>query len=311
MSRTNLLILVFLGAMFGASFLYMRVAAPAVGPWTVAFIRVGLAAVVLAVFVGRPGIRAVARDWRPLLLLGVANNAIPFGMYAFAETVIPASLAAILNAMTPMAMALAAATWLGQSLTARKVAGIAFGVAGVATVVGFGPLTLDGPTLVAIGACLIAVCGYAVGFTYARRRVPHVDPVTISLGQLVGAALILTPGAVLTLPSRAIDLDVAASLVALAVFSTALAWPLLFRLVHAIGPTASSTVTFLAPAFGIAWGAAVLGEPLGPSLLVGAGLILVSVALVAGLHMPASVHRFVDGLWTTRATTTNFAESRG
>ena len=66
----------------------------------------------------------------------------------------------------------------------------------MATVVGLGPLALDGPTFIAIGACLVAVSGYAVGFTYSRRRLPHVDPVTISLGQLVGAALILAPGAV-------------------------------------------------------------------------------------------------------------------
>lgn len=299
MTSRNLLILLFLGAMFGASFLYMRVAAPEVGPWVVAFVRVGLAAVVLAVVTRGRTLHLIAAEWRALFLLGAVNTALPFGMYAFAETTITASLAAILNALAPMAMAVAAAVWLAQPLTSRKLAGIGLGVAGVTTVVGFGPLQLDGPSLVAIGACLVAVAGYAVGFTYARRRLPHMDPLTISLGQLTGAALILAPGAILTRPAVAPSGEAMAAMVGLAVFSTALAWPLLFRLVAAIGPTASSTVTFLAPAFGIAWGALVLGEPLGPSLVLGTALILVSVTLVTGLRPGSVAGPLVDTLWTT------------
>jgi drug/metabolite transporter (DMT)-like permease len=289
MSGRNLSILLFLGAMFGASFLYMRVAAPVVGPWVVAFARVGIAALLLAIVARGPGLRAVAADWRALFLLGAVNTALPFGMFAFAETLIPASLAAVLNALSPLMMALAAAAWLGQPLTRAKVVGIGLGVAGVSVVVGLGPLSIDGPSLVAIGACIVATIGYALGFTYSRRRLAHVDPLTISLGQLLGAAVVLAPGALLTLPAAVPGLDVAAALFALATFSTALAWPLMFRLVASIGTTASSTVTFVAPAFGIGWGAIVLGEPLGPGLLVGAGLILASVALIVGLRLPALV----------------------
>ena len=313
MTSRQFLILCFLGAMFGASFLYMRVAAPAVGPWVVAFVRVGMAAVLLAVVVRRAGLTAVARDWRPLLFLGAVNTALPFGMYAFAEQTIPASLAAILNALAPAAMAVAAAAWLAQPLTPTKLLGIGLGVAGVATVVGMGPITLDGPTLVAIAACLVAVTGYAVGFTFARRRLPHLDPLTITFGQLLGAALVLAPGALLTMPTAAPGPDVVLALAALATFSTAVAWPLLFRLIAAVGTTASSTVTFVAPAFGIAWGALVLGEPLGPSLLVGAALILASVALIAGIRPSGSfrIRDAVDSLWTTLPGTATKLESRG
>jgi drug/metabolite transporter (DMT)-like permease len=313
MNSRQFLILCFLGAMFGASFLYMRVAAPAVGPWVVAFVRVGMAAVLLAVVVRRAGLTAVGRDWRPLLLLGAVNTALPFGMYAFAEQTIPASLAAILNALTPAAMAVAGAAWLAQPLTPAKLLGIGLGVAGVATVVGMGPITLDGPTLVAIAACLVAVTGYAIGFTFARRRLPHLDPLTITFGQLLGAAVVLAPGAVLTLPTAAPGLDVVLALAALATFSTAIAWPLLFRLIAAIGPTVSSTVTFLAPAFGITWGALILGEPVGPSLLLGAALILVSVALIAGIRPRGSarIQAVVDSVWTTLPGTVTKLESRG
>ncbi len=286
MSGRNLAILVFLGAMFGASFLYMRVAAPVVGPWVVAFARVGIAAALLALVVGGARWRAVRGEWRALLVLGAVNTALPWGMFAYAEQVIAASLAAILNALAPAAMALASARWLGQPLTSRKVGGIVLGVIGVTTVVGLGPLTLDAPNLLAIGACIVAVVGYALGFTYARRRLPHLDPLTISVGQLAGATVVLAPGALLTMPTTVPGLDVIGSLILLATFSTALAWPLMFRLVATIGPTASSTVTFLAPAFGIGWGAIVLGEHIGLSLFVGAVLILVSVALVVGLALP-------------------------
>jgi drug/metabolite transporter (DMT)-like permease len=313
MTTRRLLTLAFLGAMFGASFLYMRVAAPSLGPWVVTFVRVGLAAVLLALVARRTGLQAIARDWRPLLFLGAVNTALPFGMYAFAEQTIPASLAAILNALAPATMAIASAVWLAQPLTGRKLVGIGLGVVGVATVVGLGPINLDAATLVAIAACLVAVSAYAVGFTFARRRLPHLDPLTISLGQLLGAAVVLAPGALLTLPTTAPGLDVVLALVALATFSTALAWPLLFRLVATIGPTASSTVTFLAPAFGIAWGALVLGEPVGPSLFVGTVLILTSVGLVVGLRprFPAVARRFVDSLWTTAPGTPAKLESRG
>ena len=303
MGKRNLLILLFLGAMFGASFLYMRVAAPVLGPWVVAFARVGIAAVLLAFVARRPALRTIAADWRAFLILGAVNTALPFGMFSFAETTIAASLAAILNALTPLMMALAAATFLGQPLTPRKIAGIGLGVLGVATVVGFGPVALDGPTLLAIGACILATIGYALGFTYARRRLPGVNPLTISLGQLLGASVVLAPGALLTMPTSAPGMDVLAAIVALATFSTALAWPLLFRLMAAIGTTASSTVTFLAPAFGIAWGALILSEPVGLSLGVGAALILASVALVVGFKLPIRLRGFVDAVWTTRSGT--------
>ena len=311
MTSRQLLTLAFLGAMFGASFLYMRVAAPVLGPWVVAFVRVGLAAVLLSLVVRGSGLRAVARDWRPLLFLGAVNSALPFGMYAFAEQTIDASLAAILNALAPATMAVAGALWLAQPLTTKKVVGIGLGVGGVATVVGLGHVELNAATAIAIGACLLAVTGYAIGFTFARRRLPHIDPVTISFGQSLGAAVVLAPGAVLTLPATAPGLDVILALVALATFSTALAWPLLFKLVAAVGPTASSTVTLLAPAFGIVWGALLLGEPIGPTMLIGTALILTSVTLIVGLDPRAIAGRIVDRLWTIAPGTLTKLESRG
>jgi drug/metabolite transporter (DMT)-like permease len=208
-------------------------------------------------------------------------------------------------------MAVASALFLAQPLTGRKVAGIVIGVGGVATVVGLGHVELTVESTIAIGACLLAVTGYAIGFTFARRRLPHVDPITISFGQALLAAVVLLPGAALTLPTTAPGLEVILALVALATFSTAIAWPLLFKLIAAGGPTASSTVTLLAPAFGIRGGALVLGEPIGPTLLVGTSLILVSVTLIVGLDPRALAARIVDRLWMNAPGTLTKLESRG
>ena len=122
MTTRNLLSLLFLGAMFGASFLYMRVAAPEVGPWVVAFMRVGVATIALALVVRRPGLRRVAAEWRPLFLLGAVNTALPFGMYAFAETTLTASLAAINKPKTKRPMRSLFTTIL-DGLTFKDIAG--------------------------------------------------------------------------------------------------------------------------------------------------------------------------------------------
>lgn len=130
--------------------------------------------------------------------------------------------------------------------------------------------------------------------------------ILLFLGAMFGASLVLAPGVILTRPTVVSSLNATAAMFALAIFSTAIAWPMLFRLVAAIGPTASSTVTFLTPAFGIGWGAIVLGENVGPSLVVEAGLILVSVGAVVGLRNPTRPADIVDGLWTTvRGTAPN------
>jgi drug/metabolite transporter (DMT)-like permease len=141
-----------------------------------------------------------------------------------------------------------------------------------------------------------ATFGYAVGLTYSRRRFPGRPPLIVAFGQLVGATLILAPGAFLTLPGSMPSTEALAAVVAVGLLCTALAWPILFRLVAEIGPTASSTVTFLVPAFGVVWGSVFLAEPLAPGTLVGAALVLVSVVLVLDVALPRRPLRTLVGL---------------
>jgi drug/metabolite transporter (DMT)-like permease len=286
MNGRNGLSLLFLGAVFGASFLFMRVAAPVLGPFAVAEGRVLIATIALLAIVGRAGVRAFLRDWPGYAFLGLANVALPFGLISFAEVHLSAGLASLINALTPLATAVVAAFWLRQRLTRRRSAAIAVGFAGVAVLVGWSPFALTQETVVAVLASIGATFGYAVGLTYSRRRFHGQPPMTVAFGQLVAATAILAPGALLTLPASVPPTDALLAVLALGLLCTAVAWPILFQLVAAIGPTASSTVTFLVPAFGIAWGALFLGESIGPGTLIGAALVLVSVGLVLEVRLP-------------------------
>jgi drug/metabolite transporter (DMT)-like permease len=280
----DLLALVLLGAIWGSSFLFIRVAVPELGPLLLMGLRVGLAVLALAPFAVAMGVVPKLRSrWRPFLVLGLVNAAMPFSLIALAEMHITASLAAILNSTTVLFGALVAAVWLGEPLTMRKVSGVALGIFGVAVLVGLDPLPLNGAVLLSVGAMLLAAFFYAVGSTYARRNFSGVRPLTMAVGQQAGAAAILALPAASTLPDSAPSLPAALSALALALPCTALAYLLYFRLIASVGPTSTLTVTFLAPGFGVLFGVLLLGEPFGLWTLAGLATILLSVALVTGI----------------------------
>lgn len=286
MPDRNALTLVFLGAVFGSSFLFMRVAAPEVGPVAVAEGRVVVATVLLAMVAGRPALRTVAANWRGFAVLGFFNVAVPFTLISFAEVSITASLAALLNATVPMFAAIVGAIWLGQPLTRERIAGIGLGFAGVGLLVGWSPVELTVETLVAVVAMLGATMGYAIGLTYARQRFAPMPPLTAAVGQLAAATVMLAPLALATLPAAVPSAAAIGSILTIGILCTAVAWPLLFRLLGRFGPTATSTVTFLAPAFGIAWGGLFLAEPVGLEMLPGSVLVAASLVLIFGVRVP-------------------------
>ncbi|HET7477998.1 MAG TPA: DMT family transporter [Rubrobacteraceae bacterium] len=286
MSPKDLAALLLLGVLWGGSFLFIRVAVPALGPFALMEGRTALAAAVLllcAVVVGRlPKLRAY---WRQFLILGAVNSAAPFTLIAFAQLELTASLAAILNSMTVLFTALVAAFWTGEPLTTSKLAGVLIGVAGVAVLVGWDPVALSGTVIISIAAMLVASFFYAVGSTYAKKTFAGRPPLEMAIGQQGGAALVLIVPALTTLPpvplpGGAPSWTVALCLLGLAVLSTAVAYLLYFRLLTNVGPTSTVTVTFLVPVFGLLFGVGLLGEPFGFGTLAGLAIILVSVALV-------------------------------
>ena len=293
METRDLGALLLLGALWGASYMFIRVAVPALGPFALMGLRVALAASVLALYAA-----FLVRDlpkfrsrWREFLIVGATNSAVPFTLIAAAEIELTASLAAILNSTTALFAAAVAAVWIGEALTMKKVFGLVMGLVGVAVLVGWDPIPLNSIVLLSVGAMLAASLSYAIGGVYVKRTFAGVPPLAMAIGQQAGAAVLLLPLAAVSLPEEAPPLPAALSALALTLLSTAVAYLLYFRLIENVGPTKTLTVTFLIPVFGLLFGAVLLGEPVGVGTLVGFGIILYSVALVTEVRLGGAKER--------------------
>jgi drug/metabolite transporter (DMT)-like permease len=281
MTLRQLAMLLALAALWGASFLFMRVAVPALGPIVLADARVAIAGAALFAYAAAIGARPALRErWRDYLLLGTINAALPFSLLAAAQLEVEASLAAVLNAMAPLCGALVAAVWLGHRITHAAKAGLVLGVTGVALVVGLSPFTLDLPFILAVLACLGAAFAYGIGANLVRVRFAGEPPLSIAIGQQLAAAIVLLP-LLPVMPLRgtpdAVDL---ACLIALALGSTGIAYLLYFRLLAELGATSGMTVIFVVPVFGVLWGALFLDEAIHLSTVLGGAVILLSVWLI-------------------------------
>ena len=287
MGARDLGALVLLAALWGASYIFIRVAVPALGPFVLMGARVTLASGALALYAvilahGMPKFRA---RWKEFLIVGATNSAIPFTLIAAAEIELTASLAAILNSTTALFVAVVAAVWIGESLTVMKVVGLLLGFAGVVMLVGWDPVQLNSAVLLAVGAMLAASLSYAVGGVYVKRTFAGVSPLAMTIGQQGAAAAILLPLAAASLPGEAPPLPAALSALALALLCTAVAYLLYFRLIENVGPTKTLAVTFLIPVFGLLFGVVLLDEPVGLGTIVGFAIISYGVALVTEVRL--------------------------
>ena len=272
--------LLFLGAVWGAAFLFLRIAAPEVGPVWAAEIRLAIGAAVLVLVAGRATLRLARGRLTTFLIVGALFSAVPFTLIAVAEVTLPAGFTSLLNAATPLFTAAIAVGFMGQRISMRVGAGLAVGVVAVITLVGWSPLAPGATTILAVVAGLGAPASYAVAGNFARARLADVEPLELATGMVTAGALVALPVAILSGPPGTPAPDGAISLLAVGVLSTAVAWPIFFGVLRRTTPTAASTVTFIVPAFAIAWGSIVLAEPVGVGLVVGFGLILVSLLLV-------------------------------
>lgn len=288
--------LLLLGALWGSAFPLIKIAAPAFGPVGTTHIRLAVAAVVLAVLAAtrRDLWRAVPHRFGAFVLLAALNVAAPLTLVATAIVGLNASMAAILNATTPMFTILVAAAWLGQRITWRRVIGVAAGIFGVVILLGGDPLPVNIGTALAAGASLAAALSYALGGTYARRAFPDTAPMTLALGQQVAATLLLIPVTVAaTWASPPPGPVTAAAITAVGVLglgATAGGYLLYFWIIRHAGPVAASTVTFLVPIAGVGLGVGWLGEPLTPALVLGLLVISTGVGLLT-LGKPRTLGR--------------------
>ncbi|MFA6314575.1 MAG: DMT family transporter [Sterolibacterium sp.] len=284
MDIASMLRLITLAAIWGGSFLFMRIAAPVFGPGIMVELRVGLAALFLWLVSRWLGRRPqLLGHWRHFLKIGLFNSALPFIFFAYAAQTLSASLMSILNSAAPIFGALLGALWLRQPVSRSAALGLACGVAGVATLVGGGAALRGEGWWSAVIAGLAAPLCYGVASIFAKQSPAALTPLDNAHGSMWVAALLVVPAALL-LPMQASPVahDWAA-LVALAVICTGAAYLLYFRLIEDVGPMRALSVTFLIPVFGVLWGVLLLDEKIGWNTLAGGALVLCGTALANGV----------------------------
>jgi len=279
--------LVALAIIWSLSFVFLRVLVPVLGPMWTTTLRVLIAGVALVAWFAVTHVDAdVRRYWRAYLFIGTLNSALPFALFAYAALYLPASYLVILNAAAPMFAAVVAAVWLGDRLTALKVAGLALGAAGVAMVSRAGPIAADATIVVAIAASLGASLCYALAGVWIKRHGARLKPVAIAGWSQIFASFVLLPVASATTMPGVLTTLVVIDMLALALICSGVAYLLYYRLIADVGPTRAMTVTFLMPAFGMAWGVLFLDERVTAAMIAGAAMIIAGTAAVLRVGVP-------------------------
>ena len=284
MSRRYLVMLLALAAIWGASFLFIKVAVRELTPATLIVGRLGLAALTLAALTpaavgARETLRQLGENWPWLTVLALVNTAIPFWLLSWGETRIDSGLASILQASVPIFNALIAFVAFHEvRVTGARLLGVGVGFVGVALLVGAQP---EGKVLGALAVVGMAFC-YGVGGLLTGRYLREVRPVVVALASTSIATLIWLPVGVVEAPHQVPGWKVIGSVVALGIPGTALAYLLFFALVSGAGAAYTSLVTYLIPPIALAYGAIFLGERFGAAAFGGLALILAGVALGTG-----------------------------
>jgi drug/metabolite transporter (DMT)-like permease len=288
MTAINALRLVGLAAIWGASFLFMRMIAPVLGAVPTAFFRVLLAGIGLFTLLLVLGVKLDFHGkFKHTLMLGLINSGIPSVMFSLAALVLPAGYSAIFNATTPLMGALIGTLFFAEKMTLHKAFGVLIGLFGVILLTRTGPLAFSLELLWGALACLLATTCYGFSGFLARRWLDQqggLDSRLATFGSMLGATLLLLPlfayGALTQPPASWGGLNVWLALLGLGLGCTAFAYALYFQLISQIGPLKSMAVTFLIPPFGVFWGVLLLDEPLSWSYLYGGSLIVLAVYLV-------------------------------
>jgi len=285
MQTRHFLQLIFLSALWGASFPLIRVASPAFGPLGLAGIRCALAALVLAVLM-----RALRQQWpgkatwRRVTVLSLLTVVVPFVLFNWAGLVLPAGYSAVLNATAPLFGILGAAVIGEEHLTGRRLAGCVLGFAGVALLVRLGPIAVDAKVLAAALACVTASCCYGLGAILMKRATLAQGPLPASAAVHVAATVLLLLPMAATAPAMRPTTAAVLSVAVLGMVTSGFMYWLSMRLMREIPASAATSPAFMIPLFGVAWGSLFLDEPLTAGMLPGCLLVLAAMALVTGFN---------------------------
>jgi drug/metabolite transporter (DMT)-like permease len=280
-----------LAALWGASFLFMRIGAAELGALPTAGVRVALAALfLLPVFLVK-GVRSdFSKRAAHILFVGLLNSGIPFALFAFAVMHISTGLTSILNATVPLTGALVAWVWLKDRPDAWRATGLAIGFVGVCLlVIGKSGLSLApgatsaGSALVAMLACLLATLCYGLAASFTKRHLTSIHPLATAAGSQIGATLGLALPTWWLWPDQAMSSGAWGAMVAVALLCTSLAYILFFRIIAQVGPSKALTVTFLVPVFALLYGRLFLNETITAWMVVCGLVIMVGTALSTGL----------------------------
>ncbi|GHO51084.1 DMT family transporter [Ktedonospora formicarum] len=277
----------FTGALgvLGAGFLFIRIAAPVLGPIPLMAMRVLLAGLCLLVCALVTRTRLEWRSyWRHYLVIGIINAALPFTLIGIAELSLPSGLAALLNATTPLFGVLTAVLWMKETMTLKKIVGLLLGFLGVSILVGWSSIPFSLELLFSVGASLAAAASYGIASVYIKVTLGNkVSSLATSTCSQFFAALFLVPLALVVSPIHIPAPSVLLAVAALALLCTAVTLLLYIWLIAHAGPTKTLMVTFLAPIFGIFWGMLFLKEAFTLSSFIGLVIILVGAGLVTDL----------------------------
>ena len=279
---------ILLAALWGASFLFMRLGTLEFGPLPTAGLRVAIASLaLLPVMLSRGLWPQLRQHWKPVMICGLINSAIPFALFSFALLSISTGLSSILNATVPLFGALVAWLWLGDKPGASRTVGLVIGFIGVALLASwkasFKPDASGAVTAWGILACLLATISYAVAASFTRRYLSGLNSLMVATGSQIGAALGLALPTLLMWPAQAPSLKAWGALLALGTLCTAVAYVLFFRLIEQLGPARAITVTFTIPVFAVFYGVTLLGETVTTWMLFCGVIVLCGTALATGL----------------------------
>jgi drug/metabolite transporter (DMT)-like permease len=289
LKSSDLAELIALAALWGASFLFMRMGASEFGPVALSAVRViGATLFLLPILKARGQVAALKKHWRSLLVVGLTNSALPFLCFSYAALSITAGLSSMFNAATPLFAAVIAWLWLKDRLTPSRIVGLAIGFTGVLWLAWDKASFKPGGSGWAIVACLAATLCYGISASYTKRRLTGVPPLAVAAGSQLSASLCLVLPALVWWP-RAMPTHtawLAAGLLALA--CTGIAYVLYFRLIASAGPANAIAVTFLIPVFAVVWGWLFLDEGVTAQMVIGCVVILVGTGLTTGvLKLPS------------------------
>jgi len=292
MNARSFSLLVLLAALWGASFLFIRVSAHEFGPVPLMAVRVTIAAIFLSVVLGaRRGFHNMSGRLMTLLVVGVMNQALPFCLFAYAELTLPAGVTSVINATTPLWAALVAFLWVGDRLSTTRVAGLVIGFSGILMLTWHDLRGLNTLSQNAIAplAVLAATLLYGISANFTKRFLAGMDSLAVATGSMIGASAMLLPFAFIYWPATPISGLAWNSVIALGVACTAIAYIVYFHLIATAGPARAVSVTFLVPIFGIMWGTLFLDETLTANTLAGCTIVIVGTMLASGvLKIPAT-----------------------